>query len=143
MKITQISVFLENRKGRLYGVCSLLGKNRINIRALTIAETQDFGILRMVVDKPEETLKILKKSGFVVHLTDIVAVEVEDKPGGLAGILKILFDNNLNVEYVYGFLEKFSDNALLVMRFEEPDRAIEILKKKKIRVVGKEEITDL
>jgi len=143
MKITQISVFLENRKGRLYGVCSLLGKNRINIRALTIAETQDFGILRMVVDNPEETLKILKKSGFVVHLTDIVAVEVEDKPGGLAGILKILFDNNLNVEYVYGFLEKFSDNALLVMRFEEPDRAIEILKKKKIRVVGKEEITDL
>lgn len=143
MKITQISVFLENRKGRLYGVCSLLGKSRINIRALTIAETQDFGILRMVVDKPEETLKILKKSGFVVHLTDIVAVEVEDKPGGLAGILKILSENNLNVEYVYGFLEKFSDNALLVMRFEDPDRAIEILKKKKIRVVGKDEITDL
>lgn len=143
MKITQISVFLENRKGRLYGVCSLLGKNRINIRALTIAETQDFGILRMVVDRPEETLKVLKKNGYVVHLTDIVAVEVEDKPGGLAGILKILSENNLNVEYVYGFLEKFSDNALLVMRFENPDRAIEILKKKKIRVVGKDEITDL
>lgn len=141
--MTQISVFLENRKGRLHEVCSLLGQNRINIRALTIAETQDFGILRIVVDKPDEALKILKKNGFVVHLTDIVAIEVDDRPGGLAGILKILMDSDINIEYMYGFVEKFSDKALLVLRFEDPDKAIRILKQKKIKVIGKKDIVNL
>ena len=90
MKITQISVFLENRKGRLYDVCSILGKNNINILALTIAETEDFGVLRTVVNKPEEAMKVLKANGFAANLTDVVIVEVEHKPGGLAKILKIL-----------------------------------------------------
>jgi len=143
MKITQISVFLENRKGRLYEVCSLLGKNKINIRALTIAETPEFGILRIVVDKPQEAIKILKNNGFTANLTDIVAVEVEDKPSGLAGILKILSAGDINVEYMYGFLEKSSDKALLVFRFEDPDKAIKILHKNKIRVVNKDDIVDL
>jgi len=143
MKITQISVFLENRKGRLYEVCSLLGKNKINIRALTIAETPEFGILRIVVDRPQEAIKVLKNNGFTANLTDIVAVEVEDKPSGLAGILKILSAGDINVEYMYGFLEKSSDKALLVFRFEEPDKAIKILHKNKIRVVNKDDIVDL
>jgi hypothetical protein len=143
MKITQISVFLENRKGRLYEVCSLLGKNKINIRALTIAETPEFGILRIVVDKPQEAIKILKNNGFTANLTDIVAVEVEDKPSGLAGILKILSAGDINVEYMYGFLEKSSDKALLVFRFEDPDKAIKILHKNKIRVVNKDDIVNL
>jgi len=143
MKITQISVFLENRKGRLYEVCSLLGKNKINIRALTIAETPEFGILRIVVDKPQEAIKILKNNGFTANLTDIVAVEVEDKPSGLAGILKILSAGDINVEYMYGFLEKASDKALLVFRFEDPDKAIKILHKNKIRVVNKDDIVNL
>jgi len=143
MKITQISVFLENRKGRLYEVCSLLGKNKINIRALTIAETPEFGILRIVVDKPQEAIKILKNNGFTANLTDIVAVEVEDKPSGLAGILKILSVGDINVEYMYGFLEKASDKALLVFRFEDPDKAIKILHKNKIRVVNKDDIVNL
>lgn len=143
MKITQISVFLENRKGRLYEVCSLLGKARINIRALTIAETQDFGILRIVVDKPEGAMRVLKKNGFVVNLTDIVAIEVDDRPGGLAEILKALGENDINIEYMYGFVEKFSDKALLVMRFEEPDKAIRIVKAKKIKVIGKKDIIRL
>jgi len=143
MKITQISVFLENRKGRLYEVCSLLGKNKINIRALSIGETDEFGILRIVVDKPEEAVKILKSNGLVANLTDIVALEITDKPGGLAGILKILSENSINIEYMYGFIEKASDNAILVFRFEDTDRAIEILKKNKIKVIGKAEIANL
>ena len=143
MKITQISVFLENRKGRLYEVCSLLGKNKINIRALTIAETPEFGILRIVVDKPQEAIKILKNNGFTANLTDIVAVEVEDKPSGLAGILKILSAGDINVEYMYGFLEKASDKALLVFRFEEPDKAIKILRKNKVKVINKGDIVNL
>jgi hypothetical protein len=143
MKLIQISIFLENRKGRLYEVCSLLGKNKINIRALTVAESEEFGILRIVVDKPEAAAQILKRNGFVASLTDIVAVEVDDRPGGLASILKIFSQSNINVEYMYGFVEKKSDRALLVFRFDEPDKAIVLLKKNKITVVGKKDIGDL
>jgi hypothetical protein len=143
MKLTQISIFLENRKGRLYEVCSLLGKNTINIRALNIAETPEFGILRIVVDRPEDAVKLLKENGFVANLTDIVAVEVEDRPGGLASILKIFSDNNINLEYMYGFVEKSSNKALLVFRFDEPDKAIEVLLRNKIKIIGKKDISEL
>ena len=143
MKLTQISVFLENRKGRLYDVCSLLGKNKINIRALTIAETEKFGVLRIVVDNPDKAMQVLKKNNFVANLTDIVAVEVEDRPGGLAAILKTLSANDINLEYMYGFVEKSSDRALLVFRFDDPDKAITVFKKNKIKVVGSKEIKEL
>lgn len=143
MKLTQISIFLENRKGRLYEVCSLLGKNKINIRALTIAESEEFGILRIVVDNPQKASAVLKANGFTASLTDIVAVEVPDRPGGLAAILKIFSQSNINVEYMYGFVEKKSDQALLVFRFDAPDKAISLLKKNKINVVGKKEMGDL
>lgn len=143
MRIKQISVFLENKKGRLYDVCSLLGTSGINIRALTIAETDEFGILRIVVDKHKEAIDLLRKNGFVANLTDIVAIEVEDQPGGLASILKLLSDNDINVEYMYGFVEKFSDKALLVFRFDVPDRAVSVLTKNKIRIIGEEDISNL
>ena len=143
MKITQISVFLENRKGRLYDVCALLGKNKINIRALTVAESEDFGVLRIVVDKPQEALNLLRANKFTANFTDIVAVEVDDRPGGLARILKLLQSTNINVEYMYGFVEKFSNKALLVFRFENIDKALEVLKKNKIKVVRKDQIVKI
>ena len=143
MKIQQISVFLENRKGRLHEVCSLLGDNSINIRALTVAETESFGVLRIVVDKSDTAVKLLRDKGFVANLTDVVAVEVADKPGGLAGVLKFLADNDVNVEYMYGFVEKFSDKALLVFRFEDTDLAQEILAKHNCPVVTEQEIEGL
>ncbi len=143
MKITQISVFLENRKGRLFDACSLLGINGINIRALTIAETEDFGVLRIVVDKTEEAIKCLRENAFVANITDVVAVEVGDKPGGLAAVLKKLSENNVNIEYMYGFMEKFSDNALLVFRFEDIDAAQKVLTENNIKIVTKEEIKGL
>lgn len=143
MKLRQISVFLENKKGRLYEVCKLLGQNKINIRALTIAETEDFGVLRIVVDRPEFALQVLKSNGFISRFSEIVGVEVEDKPGGLAEILKVLADNDINVEYMYGFLEKSGDKALLVFRFEDPDTAIDVLIKNNIKVLKKEDVVNL
>jgi hypothetical protein len=143
MKIVQISVFLENRKGRLFEVCSLLGKNKINIRALTIAESESFGILRIVVDKPKVAVALLRKNGFTANLTDIAAIEVDDRPGGLGSILKVLNENNVNVEYMYGFVEKFSDKALLVMRFDDLKKAIKILTKNKVRIIDEDEILNL
>ena len=143
MKLTQISVFLENRKGRLYDVGSLLGKTGINIRALTIAETESFGVLRIVVDKSDLAIQTLRKNSFVANLTDVVAIEVGDKPGGLAEILKVFADNDVNVEYMYGFVEKFSDNALLVFRFEDTDKATKILADKGVKVVTRREIEGL
>ncbi len=140
MKITQLSVFLENRRGRLYDAARVLGEASVNIKALTIAENEEFGILRMVVDKPEKALELLKKNGFVASITDIVAVEVSDRPGGLAVILKILDDNGINLEYMYAFVEKNADNAIVVFRFDDPDRAIEVLSKNRVRVFGKKDI---
>ncbi len=143
MKITQISVFLENRKGRLYDVCSLLGSYGVNIRALTVAETESFGVLRIVVDHSDVAIRVLRENQFVANFTDVVAIEVPDQPGGLASILKLLSEHNVNIEYMYGFVEKFSDKALLVMRFEDTDLAQQILAKQKIHVVTEKDIEGL
>ncbi len=143
MKIKQISVFLENRKGRLYDICSMLGAADVNIRALTIAETETFGVLRMVVDKPAAAMETLRRQNVTANLTDVVAVEVPDTPGGLARVLKILTDHELNVEYMYGFVEKFSENALLVFRFDDPEKAHTVLKSVGVNVVGEHDIEGL
>ncbi|MDD3345931.1 MAG: ACT domain-containing protein [Candidatus Omnitrophica bacterium] len=143
MKITQLSVFLENKKGRLYEAAQVLGDAGIDIKALTIAESEEFGVLRIVVDKPDTALDALKEKGFVASITDIVAVEVSDRPGGLAAILKVLSDNQINLEYMYAFVEKTADNAIVVFRFDDPDQAITVLKENGIRVLGKKEIQGL
>ena len=143
MKVKQISVFLENRKGRLSEVCSMLGEAGINIRALTIAETETFGVLRMVVDKPAEAVELFRSKNITANQTDVVAVEVPDNPGGLAQVLTVLTDNDQNVEYMYGFVEKFSENALLVFRFDDPEKAHEVLKTNGINVIGEDDIKGL
>ncbi|OHB57883.1 MAG: amino acid-binding protein [Planctomycetes bacterium GWF2_42_9] len=143
MKIKQISVFLENRKGRLYDVCSLLGKNNINIRALNVAETESFGILRIVVNKPEAAMDAFNEAGIVARLTDVIAVEVEDKPGGLADILKVLSDEDVNIEYMYGFVEKSSDKALMVFRFDDVEKAAEVLTKHNVKIVQEQGVREL
>ncbi|MDI6451096.1 ACT domain-containing protein [Anaerobaca lacustris] len=143
MKITQISVFLENRKGRLYDVCTLLGDHGVNIRALTIAETESFGVLRIVVDKCDAAVKLLRDNGFVANFTDVVAVEVPDRPGGLAAVLKVFAENDVNVEYMYGFVEKHSDKALLVFRFEDAEAAQQVLARHSISIITSKEIEGL
>ncbi len=143
MKIKQISVFLENRRGRLYEVCSLLGENNVNIRALTIAETESFGVLRVVVDKTDEAVRAMELNNFTANVTEVVAVEVTDEPGGLANVLKVIAEGNLNIEYMYGFVEKHGDKALLVFRFENADRAVEVLTKNGIKIVGGQDVKGL
>jgi hypothetical protein len=143
MKIKQISVFLENRKGRLFEICSMLGNAGINIRALTIAETESFGVLRMVVDKPVEAMDLFRKNKVTANQTDVVAAEVPDTPGGLAQVLKTLSEHDVNVEYMYGFVEKNSENALLVFRFDNPERAAQVLRENEIKVVDEKGIRGL
>ena len=143
MKITQISVFLENRKGRLSEVCSMLGQADVNIRALTIAETESFGVLRMVVDKPSEAADLFRKNGITANLTDVVAAEVPDKPGGLAAVLKTLSDHDVNVEYMYGFVEKNSENALLVFRFDNPELSAQVLRENGLKVIDEKGVQGL
>jgi hypothetical protein len=142
MKITQISIFLENRKGRLYEVFNLLGENEINVLASTIAETENFGILRTVVSHPVKALEILKKAGFAANETHVVVVEVSDKPGELAKMLKLFNDNTLNIEYMHAFIRRNNNKPCMVFRFEEPDLAIEVLQKNGVNVVSESEMTD-
>jgi len=138
--ITQLSIFLENRLGRLLEVVSLLGENNINIRALSLADKANYGILRIIVDKRKQAVGILKGNNFSVNETDVIAAEVEDKPGGLASILKIFVENGINVEYMYAFVEKSGEKALVVFRVENPGKGEEILKKNNIKVLNENEI---
>lgn len=135
MHVDQISVFLENKSGRLCEVCRALGAAGINIRALSLADTSDFGILRIIVNDSARALEVLKTSGFTASRTEVVAVEVPDRPAGLADILDILGRENINVEYMYAFVERSSNNALLVFRFDENDRAIQVLGANGLKVV--------
>ena len=133
--LEQVSIFIENTKGRLAEVCDLLGKNNINIKALTIAESPEFGILRVVLDNTDKAKNILKDNGFTVTIATVVAVEVSGTPGGLAKALKVLANNNINLEYMYGFIEKASEQALMVFKFDNHEKAIEILQKNNISIV--------
>lgn len=128
MIIKQISIFIENRKGRLAEVTDIIAKNGINIRALSIADTMHFGVLRIVVDDPYETEKILKANNLTVSVTAVISVSVPDKPGGLAEVLDILYENDIQVEYMYAFISKDEDKAYMIMRVEEELKAQEVLK---------------
>jgi len=127
MKVEQISVFLENKSGRLADVARSLGDAGVNIRALSIADSSDFGILRIIVNDNDKALEVLKKKGFTISKTEVVAVEVSDKPGGLAQVLDLLARESINVEYMYAFVERSSDNAVIVFRFDAMDSAIKVL----------------
>jgi hypothetical protein len=143
MKVKQISVFIENRSGRLREVADILGKNKINIRALSLADTSDYGILRLIVDNPDKTRDVLKKENFTMSETFVIAVEVKDKPGGLAEVLDVLGNANINVEYMYAFVEKSSSNAVVIFRIENIDEAINVLQKNNISILNNNKITNI
>ena len=140
---TQLSIFLENKKGRLHEVCSLFASQGINIRALTVAETESFGVLRVLVKDPHHAATVLKDHGLIVHETEVVAVEVDDKPGGLAKVLGSIAKHHINVEYMYGFVEPSSKKAVMVFRFDNSMKAAEALKSDGIRVMGKKDLGDI
>ena len=127
MKVEQISIFIENKSGRLAEITRILGDAGVNIRALSMADTSDFGILRLIVNDVETAKSILKEKGFTVSKTEVVAVEVPDRPGGLSSLLQTLDTNQINVEYMYAFVERCAGNAVIIFRFDETDKAIDAL----------------
>ncbi|ABB38885.1 amino acid-binding ACT domain protein [Oleidesulfovibrio alaskensis G20] len=135
MKVEQISVFLENKAGRLAEVTNALADANINLRALSLADTSDFGILRMIVADHEKAKQVLKDKGFTVGRTTVVAVEVPDQPGGLNDILQTLSDSKVNVEYMYAYVQPGGTNAVLIFRFDRTDQAIEVLTGKGFTVI--------
>jgi len=140
MKVEQISIFLENKSGRLAEVTKILGDGGVNIRALSLADTSDFGILRLIVNNTEKAKEILKKHNFTVGKTEVIAVEVSDKPGGLAYILDVLRKKDINVEYMYAFVERSGKDAVIIFRFDDIDRAITVLTDNKIVVLPGEKV---
>jgi ACT domain-containing protein len=139
MKIEQISIFLENKVGRLAEVTEVLSSAGINIRALSLADTSDFGILRLIVNDHEKAKAALKNAGFTVGSTSVLAVEVPHAPGGLNSIVQLLGKQDINVEYMYAFLQK-GDNAVLIFRFNRLDAAIEALKAANIPIMSCEQV---
>ena len=135
MKVEQLSIFLENKAGRLAEVTRALGKADINIRALSLADTSEFGILRLIVNDHEKAKTVLKAQGFTVGLTHVVAVEVADRPGGLDDILQILSGSGINVEYMYAFVQAGGRGATLILRFDKTDEALELLATRNIPTI--------
>jgi hypothetical protein len=140
MKIHQLSLFLENKPGQLTEPCQLLAEAGINIRTLTLADTEEFGILRLIVSDWEKGARLLREAGYVVNVTEVVAVEVSDRPGGLAELLSVFDKTDINIEYMYAFTFGHGDTAVLIFRFNNPDAAIEQLQSAGINVVGSTEV---
>ena len=140
MKVEQISIFIENKSGRLAEVTRTLGEAGVNIRALSLADTSDFGILRLIVDRTDLAKATLKEKGFTVNKTEVVAVEVPDRPLGLFGILEILDQGRVNVEYMYAFVERCGENAVIIFRFDNPEEAIRVLVENEVNVLQGERV---
>jgi len=143
MIIKQLSIFLENKTGRVCEIASILGGNNINIRALSLADTSDFGIMRLIVDKPSEALAILKENGFSVGMTSVAAIEIPDVPGGLASVMRVIDGSGFNIEYMYAFVEKSHDNAILIIRFEDVENVVGKLLEKGVKVLKEKEVLSL
>ncbi len=139
--VKQISIFLPNKPGMLAQFTELLELNSINIRALTVADTADYGILRIIVNNPEKCMNVLKNANYLVAETEVIAVEVEDKPGGLHKIAKLMGDNNVNIEYLYSTLK--TGTAIILIRVNNLEKAVKILEKASIKLLQGEELYNI
>jgi hypothetical protein len=136
MLVRQISIFLENKHGRLAEVTRILGDNQIDISALSIADTTDFGILRLIVDQPDKARQILDQNGFAVSINEVIAIEVENKPGGLSNALAVLDNKGISIEYMYAFVGNSpSKNAMVILRVENPEKVVKVLQDAGVRIV--------
>ena len=143
MTTKQISIFMENRPGSLYELCKVLEEEKISMRAMCLAEAEDFGILRIIVDEPLEAVTTLRDHGYVCKLTKVLTVEIEDKPGALVGTLNILGSMGINLEYAYAFLSKKADSAYMVLRVLDPSAAVEKLQGSGIHLVCHDELAEI
>ncbi len=140
MKINQLSLFLENKPGHLKSACKALADAGINILTLSLADTQQFGILRLIVHDWQKAKSVLEGAGGVVNVTEVVATEVSDRPGGLAEVLDIIDAGELNIEYMYAFTFRRDDQAVLVFRFDDADGAVKTLQEAGVKVIGSKEL---
>ena len=138
--IKQISVFVENKKGRLARITDVLGQAGIDLIALSIADTTNFGIMRCIVSDPEKTIELLRSNGFTASTTEVIVAVVPDKPGGLAGVLKTLDTAGLSVEYLYSFVRTHGENALILFRVEDVEAAVKALKASGIRLLDEKDV---
>ncbi len=143
MKIKQLSIFLQNRMGSLSKPLEVLSENDVNIRAMCMADTSEFGILRLVVDNPEKGKEALEEKNFLVKITEIIGVEMYDGPGGLTSVLKVIKDNEIDLEYLYAFTHKIENKAILLLHADDIDNLISVLTENNITVVPSKEVYDL
>lgn len=140
MKIHQLSLFLENKPGHLHSICKTIAAAGVNIETLSLADTQQFGILRLIVKDWEKAKEVLEQAGFVVNVSEVVATEVDDHPGGMAEILQILQEGEINIEYMYAFTFRRGDKAVLIFRFDNADLAVTLLSKRGKNVLDSVEL---
>ena len=138
--VDQLSIFLENKEGRLLHTLDIIEKLNINIRALSIADTSEFGILRLIVTNPTIVKEKLEENDFIVKITKVLAVSINDEPGGLNKILRVLDDNNINLEYLYAFVEQKTYNAIVILKLENMDEVLKVLKEGNADIISSEEI---
>lgn len=143
MKIKQLSIFLQNRMGSLSKPLEVLSENDINIRAMCMADTSEFGILRLVVDNPIKGKEVLEENNFLVKITEIIGVEMNDSPGGLTAVLNIIKENNIDLEYLYAFTHDKADKAILLLHTDDIDNLIDVLTEKGITITPAEEVYNL
>ena len=143
MTVKQISVFVENKPGQLAEFAALLRQNNIDMRALSIAETQDFGILRIIVNDSYKTACVLKDEGYVFSITPVLAIAIADQPGSLHQVLEILKEYSINLEYVYAFVTRKEDEAYMILRVADNDKAYEVLSGRQVHVLTQEELNQL
>lgn len=143
MLIKQISIFVENKPGRLSNITNILKNNNIDIRALSIADTKDFGILRIIVNDPEKACNVLKDEECTVTITDVLAVGVSDAPGGLSVVMDTLYNNSISVEYMYAFVSKSEDIAYVILRVADNQKAAAVLTSAGIKLLTSKEIYDM
>ena len=127
MKIKQISIFLENTAGRIADVTKVLKDNSINLRAIMIADTADFGILRIITDDSDKALSVLKEAKFTTKTTDVLAISISDKVGALHDVMALFQNNGINIEYLYASLEKTGDTAIIIFKVEDPEKGLEVI----------------
>ncbi len=143
MKIKQLSIFLQNKMGSLAKPLEVLTVADVNIRAMCMADTSEFGILRLVVDDPIKGKEALEENNFLVKITDIIGIEMNDAPGGLTSVLDVIRDNLIDLEYLYAFSHKKEDKAILLLHADDIDKLIDVLSKNNINIVSAEEVYNL
>ena len=139
MTINQLTVLIENKRGRLAEITKILKENGVDIRALSIADTKEFGILRLIVNDAQKAADVLKADGFTVSLTKVVAIGIDDRPGGLAAAMEVLRDNNISVEYMYAFISRSEDTAYVILRVANNEEAVRIFTENGFKVMCSDE----